>query len=227
MTKKRFLVVTDNHDIDQLIQHHFSNDQATEIHSTPSISQALTYVKKYSYWLLIIDLQLSGIDRAEMVKIFRFTKHMPILALTESLETGEKIDLLQAGVNAFLEKPIDVGLCSAQADALVELYLASDDIQSKCSPITFGSSMVITPRYRVVCINGEPVNFSPREYDLLYYFAKHPQQVFSRRQLYEQVWGKFYELGGDDAVKAHIKQLRKKLSMLGTNLDGVVNKGVL
>lgn len=218
MSKRRFLVVTDDHDIDQSIQHHFSNDQVTEIHNTPSISQALACVMKYSYCLLMIDLQLPSIDKAELVKIFRIAKHMPILALTESLETGEKVALLQAGINAFIEKPIDIELCSAQANALVELYLVPDDKLSRCNPIIYGTSMVITPCYRVVCINGEPLNLTRKEYDLLYYFAKHPKQIFSRGQLYEQVWNEFYELGGDETVKAYIKKLRKKLSVLGTNL---------
>ena len=173
---------------------------------------------KGAYCLLMVDLQLHGIDRAEMVRIFRIAKHIPILALTEALDADDKITLLQAGVNAFLEKPINVGVCSAQANALVELHQKLDDEQSTGTPITFGTSMIIAPYYRQVFIDGELLDLTRKEFDLLYFFAKHPGQVFSRNQLYEQVWDKFYELGGDETVKAHIKTLRKKLSGSGTNL---------
>lgn len=78
--------------------------------------------------------------------------------------------------------------------------------------------MVIAPRYRQVLIDGTPVDLTRREFDLLFFFAKHPGQVFSRGQLYEQVWDDFYELGGDESVKSHIKTLRKKLSVLGTHI---------
>ncbi len=57
-----------------------------------------------------------------------------------------------------------------------------------------------------------------REFDLLLFFAKRPGQVFSRDQIYDSVWGDFFELGGDETVKAHIKTLRKKLSAIGTGL---------
>lgn len=218
VVKRQFLIVTDDPDIGQSIQEHFKNDQTTEIHCAESLSQALNHVMKNSYCVLVIDLQLSGMDGAEMVRIFRIAKHIPILALTEALDSNAKIMLFHAGVNAFLEKPTDAGVCSAQANSLAELYLKSDYELSKCTPITFGTAMMIAPRYRQVFIDGKPLDLTRKEFDLLHFFALHPGQVFSRDQLYEHVWDDFYELGGDETVKAHIKTLRKKLSLLDTNL---------
>ena len=170
------------------------------------------------YYLLVIDLQLLGMDKAEMIRVFRIIKYTPILALTEPLDAEEKLQLFHAGVSAFLEKLINADVCSAQAAALVKLYLKSDDESSRYAPIPVGSSMVIAPRYRQVLIDGKPLDLTRKEFNLLYFFATHPGQVFSRSQLYEQVWGGFYELGGDESVKSHIKTLRKKLSVLGIRM---------
>lgn len=122
MGKRQFLIVTDDLSIGQSIQHHFENDQTTKIHCASSLSQALDRMIKDSYSLLIIDLQLFGMNRMEMVRILRIAKQIPILALTEPLDADEIITLFHAGIDAFLEKPIHVGVCSAQANALVELY---------------------------------------------------------------------------------------------------------
>lgn len=182
---------------------------------TASLSKALEYAAKRLYCLLIIDLQLSAIDNAEMVRIFRLAKRTPILALTDTLTAREKTELIHAGVDAFLEKPVDVKLCAAQANALIELYLESDQDVVKSIPIAFGTALVIAPRYRQVLMQGTPLELTRIEFDLLYFMAKHPGQVFSRKELYDYVWDDYYELGGDETVKSHIKALRKKLAGFG------------
>ena len=162
------------------------------------------------YYLLVIDLQLLGMDKAEMIRVFRIIKYTPILALTEPLDAEEKLQLFHAGVSAFLEKPINADVCSAQAAALVKLYLKSDDESSRYAPIPVGSSMVIAPRYRQVLIDGKPLDLTRKEFNLLYFFATHPGQVFSRSQLYEQVWGEYSSIC-DNTIMVHIRHLREKI----------------
>lgn len=193
---------------------------ALEVDCAETLSKALEYVFKKLYCLLIIDLQISHIDNAELVRIFRAAKHTPILALTDTLEVQEKIELFHAGVDVFLEKPVHADICAEQANRLISLYLESHERLEKSSPIAFGTALIIAPCYRQVLVNGKPVDLTRREFDLLHFFAKHPPgQVFSRDQIYDRVWGNYYELGGDETVKVHIKTLRKKLSVLG---DGII-----
>lgn len=219
MIKRQFLILTDDFNISQSIHDCFKDNLTTEIHCVSSLSQAINHAIKSIYHLFVIDLQLSGMDKMEMVRIFRLVRYIPILALTDPLDGEEKIQLFHSGVNAFLEKPINADVCLAQAVALLELYLRSDDeLNRYAAPVPVGSSMVIAPRYRQALIEGKPISLTRKEFDLLYFLARHPGQVFSRGQLYEQVWDDFYELGGDASVKSHIKTLRKKLSVLGTNL---------
>lgn len=207
----------DDAEISQSIKTHLGY-LSTEADCAVSLSKALEYVIKRFYCLLIIDLQMSRIGNEEMVRIFRVAKHTPILALTDILGVHEKIALFHAGVSAFLEKPVDVDLCIAQANALIELCFESDKELGKAIPITFGTSLVIAPRYRQVLMQGTPIELTRIEFDLLYFMAKHPGQVFSRRELYDHVWDDYYELGGDETVKSHIKALRKKLAGLGEDI---------
>lgn len=221
MLQRQLLIIMDDIQTSQLIRERLES-VAMKVDCVASLSKALELAMKRTYCLPIIDLQISHIDNAEMIRIFRIAKRIPILAFTEALTTEEKTNLLHAGVDAFLEKPVDVDLCIAQANALIELYLEYDDVVEQAIPIVFGTSLVITPRYRQVVAQGVSVELTRIEFDLLYFMARHPGQVFSRRELYDHVWDDYYELGGDERVKSHIKSLRKKFAMLERDIIGTV-----
>lgn len=219
MIKRQVLIVMDDPETSQSIQVRLEHP-TLEVDCAETLSRALESVIKKLYCLLIIDLQILHIDNAELVRIFRAAKHTPILAITDALETKKKIELFHAGVDVFLEKPVHADICAEQANRLISLYLESHEKLEKSSPIAFGTALIIAPSYRQVLVNGKPVDLTRREFDLLHFFAKHPPgQVFSRNQIYDSVWDSFYELGGDETVKVHIKTLRKKLSILG---DGII-----
>lgn len=187
----------------------------TEIHCAASVSSALSCIASGEYCLLIADLHLSGMDRLEMVRILRIMKHIPIIAIGDHLEAGELVDLYHAGADAYMEKPIDSRICTAQANALIDLYFRADEESRKRATLAFGSSLVISPRYRQVLIDGEQINLTRKQFDLLLYLAQHHHQVFSAKQLHEQIWDGFFDLGGDNTVTVHINILRKKLGSLG------------
>lgn len=217
MLQKRLLIVMADGETSRFVWERLEK-QTMKVDYAASLSKGLEYAMKRDYCLLMVDLQMPDIASAEMVRIFRIAKHMPILALTNALPIQEKIELFHAGVDVFLEKPIDADICAAQASALIELYLESDEEVKKSVPVAFGTSLVIAPRYRQVLIQGAPLELTRIEFNLLYFMAKHPGQVFSRRELYQYVWDDYYELGGDETVKWHIKELRKKLAMLGRSV---------
>ena len=76
---------------------------------------------EHEYCLVIIDFQVSGMDGQEMLHIMRAAKHTPILVLTDPLPSDDKAELLRAGANAIIEKPLDLNMCLAQADTLIQL----------------------------------------------------------------------------------------------------------
>lgn len=160
----------------------------------------------------------------------RQIKSTPILALASSLFPEDKLRILQAGVNAFIEEPFNIDICTAQAYALLHLY---DDTKTnnQRDVAVFGTELIISRRYRQVMIDGKPLKLTRKEFDLFLCFANHPGQVFSCEQLYCYVWNEDIPLGSNSTVKSHIKTLRKKLASVGKsyidNVWGIGYKFVL
>ena len=214
MLKRQLLIVSDDPALCSSIQDVMEND-ATEVHCAASVSSAVSCITSGEYCLLISDLQLSGMEKLEMIRILRVMKHIPIIAIGDHLEAGELIDLYHSGADVYMEKPIDPSICVAQANALIDLYYRADEESRKRATLAFGTSLVISPCYRQVLIDGEQVNLTRKQFDLLLYLAQHHHQVFSAKQLHEQIWDGFFDLGGENTVTVHINILRKKLGSLG------------
>jgi DNA-binding response OmpR family regulator len=130
---------------------------------------------------------------------------------------SEKVALFHAGANACLEEPVDATLCAAQACSLIQLYWDAKIADNNEHPLVFGTELIINPVYRHVIIDGEPLELTRTEFDLLFYMAKHPNQIFSRQQLYQQVWGDDLGISGENTVRSHIGNLYKKLADVGKN----------
>ena len=158
-------------------------DNLTDIFFMRSSTEALASYMKESYCLVILDIQLSDMNGMDLLRTLRHTKHTPILVLKEPLDIDAQISLLVSGANVFLKKPINVQLCKAQANALIQLYISSKKNRSKHSPIIYGNEFVLIPRYRQVIIDGKVLELSRKEYDLLRYFAMHPNQIWSCQEL--------------------------------------------
>ena len=214
MVKRRLLIVSDNSALSHSIQNEMEN-ATTEIHCAASVSSAVSRIASDEYCLIITDLQLQGIDKREMIRILRTVKHIPIIAISDHLEADELIDLYHSGADAYMEKPIDSRICTAQANALINLYFRADEESQKRATLAFGTALVISPRYRQVLINGSQINLTRKQFDLLLYLAQHCHQVFSTKQLYEQIWNDLFGLGGENTVTVHINTLRKKMGSLG------------
>ena len=170
---------------------------------------------KQEYSLVILDSQLAMMSDMELLRILRKANHMPILVLADFLSPEDKVELFHAGADACIDKPLNIEVCIAQANALTQRYMESD-VEKECSDIiAFGTKLIICPRYRQVVADGKTLSLTKKEFDLLHFFAQSPKQVFSRTQLYEQVWNEDSTIGVDEIVKAHIKSLRRKLGFMG------------
>lgn len=125
MVKRGILVVAEDTKLCGPIKEQMQNN-TTETYCAGSLSEVLRLTTKHEFCLDIPDLQLSGIETLEMVRIIRISQQAPILALTDSLKLNQEIVLHHTGVNALMKKPIRADVCAAQAESLIRLCLQTD-----------------------------------------------------------------------------------------------------
>lgn len=192
-------------------------DSFTEVYCVTSTAEALVSYMKQDYHLVILDIQCADTDVIDMLRTMRNTKHTPILVLTDTLTPKEIVSLLNAGADTYLERPLNIDICIAQANALMKRYIDAEINYEHYKPIIYGSELIISPRYRQVMVNGKFLKLTRKEFDLLHYFASHPEQVFTRAQLYGHIWDDETAIAVDESVKSLIKKLRKKLAEADKN----------
>lgn len=211
--KKRILVIDDDLTVCRSIRETMQDDH-TDVCYAMSVSEALDAFAAYNYCLVIVDLRLSEANSMDILRIIRQSKATPILILAETPTEDEKVTVLRAGANAVIDKPIDMPVCVAQANSLIQLYIEQTKDRTY-HPLIFGTELIIDPAYRHVIIDGEQLVLTRKEFDLLLCLARHPGQVWSRTQLYGQVWNDDLGISGENAVKSHIGNLRRKLADMG------------
>ena len=213
--KKRILVIDDDLTVCRSIRETMQDDH-TDVCYAMSVSEALDAFATYEYYLVIVDLRLSEADSIDILRIIRQAKATPILVLAEKPTEDEKVNAFRAGANAILEKPLDMSVCAAQANSLIQLHMERAKGRTH-TPLIFGTELMIDPTYRHVIIDGETLALTRKEFDLLLCLARQPGQVWSRTQLYSQVWNDDLGISGENAVKSHIGNLRRKLADMGKN----------
>ena len=214
MIKRQILLVGNDLSVCNPIQECMQN-RNMEVSCIRAISEALDSFINHDYCLAIIDFQRLEVYSLKMLRMMRTAKRTPVLALIDDLTADEKVILLQAGANAYMEKPVDLNICAAQSEALIKLYWDSDDSSKVDKPLVFGTELVIHPLQRQVIVDGKFVDLTRTEFDLLFCMAQHPGRVWSRNQLYSQVWTDDPNASDDNTVRAHIGNLRKKLAITG------------
>lgn len=192
-------------------------DSNADIVCADSLLETISSFIIQNYCLAIIGIHLEEKREIELLRQVRKIKDTPILALVSPLTVEEKIALFYAGVSAYIEKPVDPAVCKAQAEALIQLSQKTSCELSHYTPLTFGTELMIEPHCRQVIVNGQSLTLTKKEFDLLYYLARHPGQVFSCEHLYDCIWKDSLAVYGVDTVKTHIKNIRRKLTQAGKN----------
>jgi len=214
--KQQILVLSEDLTMCAQIQKSLQDD-FTDICCMTSARAAMVSYIKQDYCLIIFDVQLSNMDNMELLQTIHHTKYTPILVLSEPLKAEDKITIFHAGAVACLEKPIDLDIFAAQANALIRLYMTADINHEQDNSVIHSGKLIISPRYRRVIADGKTLELTRKEFDLLYCFAAHPEQVFTCEQLYDYIWTDGPAIAVDEVVKSQIKRLRRKLSLTGKN----------
>jgi len=154
--------------------------------------------------LVVLDLNLPGLDGLEVCRRIRQGSDVPIIMLTARGEVDERVEGLDAGADDYIPKPFKFKELLARMRAVLRRRTASAE-----RVLRFGG-LALNRDTREVLLDGRPVALTPREFELLEAFMLHPRQVMTRELLLDRVWGTDY-LGDGNLIEVHISALREKL----------------
>ena len=174
--------------------------------------QALEIARKEMIHLIIMDIMMPNMDGVQATMKLREEKNIPIIMLSAKSEVFDKVLGLELGADDYIMKPFDPKEMVARVRAVLRRYQVgqqNDTSVEKTKCAEFDGLTINLTNYSVVC-DGHPVDMPPKELELLYCLAASPNQVFTREQLLDRIWG--YEYIGDTrTVDVHIKRLREKI----------------
>jgi len=203
----RMLVVDDEEILTEVVERYLRLD-SYEVKIARDGAMALDVAHTWQPDLVVLDLMLPQIDGLEVCRRLRQEREVPIIMLTAKGEETDRIIGLELGADDYIVKPFSPRELVARVKSVLR-RTASTTGRHTDRPLQFGE-MTINPVSREVKLEEKPVSLTSKEFDLLYFLASHPGQVFSREQLMDQVWDYSYsaEYG---TVTVHIRRLRSKI----------------
>lgn len=203
--KSKILIIDDDKNITELISLYL-NKESYDTKIVHSGSKAISAFQSYLPNLIILDLMLPGKDGYDICKEIRQISNVPIIILTAKGETFDKILGLELGADDYMVKPFDTKELTARVKAVLRRYTPKEN---KSKQIVIPDLNINLSNYTVL-YKDENIEMPPKELELLFFLASNPNQVFTREQLLDRIWG--YEYIGDTrTVDVHIKRIREKI----------------
>lgn len=212
MNKQKILIVDDDENIAELISLYLTKEcfDTKMVHDG---EKALIAYETYQPNLVLLDLMLPGMDGYQVCRELRSRSNVPIIMLSAKGEVFDKVLGLELGADDYIIKPFDAKEMVARVKAVLRRYNAvpkqapAPEATGKC--VEYPGIIINLTNYTVT-LDGSKVDMPPKELELLYFLASSPNQVFTREQLLDQLWGYEY-LGDTRTVDVHIKRLREKI----------------
>lgn len=210
VAKQKILIVDDDLNIAELISLYLTK----ECYDTRMVNdgeEALAIYEQYQPNLILLDLMLPGIDGYQVCREIRTKSNVPIIMLSAKGEIFDKVLGLELGADDYIMKPFDSKELVARVKAVLRRYqpVKQEAPASDIKCVEYPDLVINQTNYSVLYY-GQPVDMPPKELELLYFLASSPNQVFTREQLLDHIWG--YEYIGDTrTVDVHVKRLREKI----------------
>lgn len=210
--KQKILIVDDDENIANLISLYLTKE-CYETRIEHDGQSALDAFKEYAPNLILLDIMLPGLDGYEVCREIRRESKVPIIMLSAKTEVFDKVLGLELGADDYIIKPFDSKELVARVKAVLRRCTeAPAPVEKKPDEkrVEYKDLIINLSNYEVI-YKGKPVEMTPREIELLYFLASSPNQVFTREQLLDHIWG--YEYAGDTrTVDVHIKRIREKIA---------------
>jgi two-component system OmpR family response regulator len=204
----KILVVDDDFAIRNLV-HRFLTQQSYCLKSVADGETALSVFKQFKPDLVLLDLNLPDISGFDLCQILRKQADVLVMMLTSLNNTDQILKGFERGADDYLTKPFDLQILLARIKAVLRRTDLERNHRQKQSSLLF-DRLEIDPRSCEVRLSGRPISLTALEYNLLYFLATHPGQVWKRAELVNEVWQEQY-IKQDRKVDVHIGQLRRKI----------------
>ena len=203
--KQLIYVVDDDPNIARLIRLYLEGE-GFEVKQYPRGDEALAAFRHAEPSLMLLDIMLPGIDGWDVCREIRKVSRVPIIMLSAKEDTFDKVKSLELGADDYITKPFEPKEMTARVKAVLRRSSAfSEQEETLRFP-----GLIISLKSFEVTYDDHPVQMPPKELELLHFLASHQNQVFTREQLLEKVWG-FDYFGDSRTVDVHVKRLREKL----------------
>lgn len=204
----KILVVEDDNDINQLL---CSIIRKSGYVPQPAYSgtEAMIYSKKQEWHMVLLDLMLPGLTGEELLEKISKQSTVPVIIISAKGEQQTKIATLRTGADDFITKPFDIDEVSARIDSCLRRYrrLATSPQGRK---VTY-KDIHLDMDTKELAVNGSEITLTAREYAILELLMSFPKKVFTKRNVFETVWGNEF-LGDENTINVHMSNLRNKLS---------------
>lgn len=203
----KILVVEDEKNISNIIKYNLEKD-GYEVYVADDGVAGLDKYKEVSPHLVLLDIMMPKMDGYEVCTEIRKSSNVPIIMLTARAEESDKVMGLELGADDYVTKPFSIKELSARVKANLR-RVPEDSSSDEGNTVTIGELTIAEDKFDVIK-NGQPLNLTRREFDLVYFLIKNRPKVITREQLLEDVWG--YEYYGDlRTVDVTMRRLRAKL----------------
>ena len=208
-SKQKILIVDDDNNIAELVALYLTKE-CFEAKIVNDGEQALKEFQAFHPNLILLDLMLPGIDGYQVCREIRHVSDVPIIMLSAKGETFDKVLGLELGADDYVIKPFDSKELVARIRAVLRRFnVKSPAVPSNEKSVSYPDLTVNLTNYSVTYM-GRQVDMPPKELELLYFLASSPNQVFTREQRLDHIWG-YEDIGDTRTVDVHIKRLREKI----------------
>lgn len=204
----RILIIEDDREIAEIERDYLELDGIEADISGDGVS-GLEKALSGGYDLILLDLMLPGLDGFSVCRRLREKLDIPILMVTARTQDVDKIRGLGFGADDYIEKPFSPAVLVARVKANLSQYRRLRPQPAESAVLTAGPVSIDTEAH-AASVRGKPLTLTNKEYELLLFLARHPNQVFGREDLYELIWG-LESMGDNITVAVHINRLREKI----------------
>lgn len=205
------LMIDDDKELCSLIKKCLDNEgMSTLVAFSGSMGLKDLEENKDNLSLIILDVMLPDLDGFSILKRIREISNVPVLMLTAKNSEEDKIIGLRTGADDYLTKPFSINELTARVDSLIRRFTTLNNIQDIQKGHLIFKGMKIDIDNRTVCVNDKQIDLTGKEFDLLLFLANNKGRVYTKKQIYTQVWEDEYSFD-DSNIMSFISKLRKKI----------------